>query len=113
MALTLTATKNPAITRRQPATAARRSELARSRRHPTGASARGNENPAAIAINAPNGRDSAPEQAGATVDEFGANGVERRGAAGYDDCGDPGSIDLYHFPRKRIVAQPESVAVVG
>src|SRR5262249_2709611 len=67
----------------------------------------------AVAFNLLRERNSTAEQARASVGEFAANGFERRGAARRDDGSDARLVDLDHLFGKRIVAQPQAIAIFG
>jgi hypothetical protein len=67
----------------------------------------------AVALNLLRNGSRAAEQSRATVGEFAANGFERRRAAWRDNGSDARPVDLDHLLRKRIVAQPQAIAIFG
>src|SRR5262245_15989852 len=74
---------------------------------------RRSNNHGAVAFDLLRNGNFAAEQTRATGAEFAANGFERCGVAGRDDGSDAGTIDIDHFLRKRIVTQPQAIAVLG
>jgi hypothetical protein len=65
----------------------------------------------AIAVNVICNRNRTAEQPCATIDKFRANGVKRRGLALHHYAGNTRPISSDHLLGKRIVAQPQAIAI--